>query len=317
MRIRDSVLALAAVTTLAVAAAGTGAQAAPLPATPTVDASAPVAGAPSGKALVRIDGGDARAIQLGKHSYRLVVPADAAVRWMGEVSGKGLRAGAFSHNGLVKGWSRLGHRADVGVLTTITWGSKATLALVKRPRINATGGLAFDVLTNRTLPKELSDFSVNVTRATPRPRGMQFPLVFDPVQLSSNTQVQASAGGDYSASVAFMQQASPNVWTNCTISGASPLSANPQSLSGHASLTLNFGPMTCNDISFVASGTMTTKKGTVTVNTSLAYTIGGGVTEILGTFNFTTGSFQWQGILADILQGTNGTVACPVGQYTC
>ena len=75
--------------------------------------AAPSAEKPSGKAIVRIDGGTAYAKKKAKGSYRVVVPDGAQIDWMGEVTGKGVRSGSFTPKALVAGWVSLGDAAHL------------------------------------------------------------------------------------------------------------------------------------------------------------------------------------------------------------
>ena len=134
--------------------------------------AAPSAEKPSGKAIVRIDGGTAYAKKKAKGSYRVVVPDGAQIDWMGEVTGKGVRSGSFTPKALVAGWVKMGNRSPA--LTTLTWtrsGSKSpdhASAYLSKPRVNSDGQLTFIAKTNYgdALPQTLPGFSINITRAS-------------------------------------------------------------------------------------------------------------------------------------------------------
>lgn len=319
MKRRATALVLAA-GALALGSTATGAYAAPLSAAPTAtptDVTAPVAGSPSGKALVRIDGGTAYTKKTGKHSYKLLVPSGAAVKWMGEVSGKGLRAGTFSHNGLVKGWKRLGHRPGAGVMATVTWKDQARLVKVSDPRVNAKGQLVFSGRTSMSLPRTLSKFSLNITRAA---KAQRFSDYFDPVSLSDTVQAQASAGGDFSGSVTFLEQTASGM-SPCVMSGDVPVNPNPHAFSGYYAEILFFGPATCGDVSFLADTTDSSGDVLTTEvqykfprNSNGSFT---GYTQLYAWFVVAPGSFAWQGILGQWLQGSDGATACPINGNTC
>lgn len=129
---------------------------------------------PSGQALIRIDGGTAYAKKLAKGEYRIVVPDGAEITWMGEVTGKGTRTGTMNPKALVVGWTRLGHRDGSKATTTLTYEQvgaaypKFQMAFVSKPRINSEGQMTFIAKTQlaAALPKELKDFSINVTIAS-------------------------------------------------------------------------------------------------------------------------------------------------------
>ena len=309
---------LVALSVLALGVSATMANAAPAPVASPADASKPVDGPPSGKALVRIDGGTAYTKKTDKHTYKLLLPSGAGITWMGEVKGKGLRAGRFSHDGIVKGWARLGHRPGVGVTATVTWKDEATLVSVSDPRINAKGQLVFTARTRIGLPETLPAFSLNITRASKTPR---FQDVFDPIALSSTMQVQATAGGDLSASVAFQQLDSSGAWVNCVSSsnsGEKPINPNPYNFGGSLPKTYDFGPTTCGGVSFLES--TTASDGKVYVN-SMTYkfstTKNYDYTEIYGTFVLVPGNFKFQGLVAQWSYGTNGVPACPISGNSC
>lgn len=212
--------------------------------------------APSGKGLIRIDGGDATVTPLGKKTYRVTLPVQAGVQWVGEVQGKGLQSGRFSPRGLVKGWTKLGHRPGVGSLTTITWSvpgqdlPETELVYVSDPRVNSAGKLVFRVRsTGQSLPATLPDFSFNVARADKAPRG--YPIYFSVLTVSATSGLQASAGSDYSASTAFVSKDSSGNWQNCSTTGANGQPANPAPANSNVPPLTPFGPYTCGDVTYV------------------------------------------------------------------
>jgi hypothetical protein len=247
--------------TMAVPAAS---QAAPAPA----EAKPVAASAPSGKALVRIDGGKAFAKKMDNHAYRLALPGGANILWLGEVAGRGLDVGTFTDAALVKGWQRLGHRPGASVPATLTWktkGEKFPTALqvrVSNPRVASDGTLVFTARTvgsGQVIPAKLADFSLNITRgqeATPR----GYPIYFGIQSISENVYVGVSAGGDYSSSVALGTAAGPWVttndpvnWIDCPSTGSGGQPVNPQSLSGSKRTNIYWGPFTCGGVNFGAS----------------------------------------------------------------
>lgn len=142
-------------------------------------ATSPTAQKPSGKALVRIDGGTAYAKKKAKNEYRIVVPDGADIEWLGEVAGKGVRTGNFTPEALVAGWAKLGHSDKAKAITTLTWveaGAKRPTfraAQLWKPRVNSSGQLTFMAKANR-LPQQMVDFAINVNRASKGAR-MTYP----------------------------------------------------------------------------------------------------------------------------------------------
>lgn len=229
-------------------------------------ASAAVA-TPTGKALVRVDGGTAYAKKIARNKYRFAVPAGASIQWYGEAGGEGLLIGSFTPSALVQGWQRLGHRAGVGALATIAWGSKgdtlptAIQARVWNPRVSKDGLLVFTARAERSeqaIPQTLPGFSINILRAQTTPRG--YPIYFGTTALSSKVYVGISAGGDFSASVAigtapgaWVTTNDPVNWTNCPSTGTGGQPTNPLSMSGQKRIEYDWGPFTCGDVSIGAN----------------------------------------------------------------
>ncbi|MGI9197532.1 MAG: hypothetical protein ACR2KE_08750 [Candidatus Nanopelagicales bacterium] len=142
-------------------------------------AASPAVDKPSGKAMVRIEGGTAYSKQKAKGSYRIVMPQGVNITWMGEVAGKGVRTGTMTPKALVAAWAAMGYRGGTSATTTVTWQVKGTrypgyqLVFLDKPRFNADGQMTVIATTqgSATLPKTMPDFSINVTRAadeTPR-----------------------------------------------------------------------------------------------------------------------------------------------------
>ena len=322
MKTRLTILAGA---TLGLLALGTSvAHAAPLPAvaatevsaSPAADVTALVAGSPSGKALLRLDGGTAYTKKTGKHAYKLVLPVDADIKWVGEVDGKGMRAGLFSHDGLVKGWSRLGHRVGLGVISTLTWGEEAVLVRVADPRVNAKGSLVFTTRTDGALPKKLPGFSLNVTRAE---KATRFTDIFDTLALSNTTGLQATAGGDTSASVIMGPlDSNGNVSTACVSSANSGERAfNPNPLVFSKPKAFLFGPTTCGDVSFLSGAQGTSAYYNTGITYNITDTTNYEYSQITATLVFTTGKVDYKALLGQWSYGTNGTPACPIQGSTC
>lgn len=290
--------------------------AAPVPAASTPRADA----APAGKALIRIDGGNATVKKIGKKTYRVTLPLEAGVGWIGEGGDGGLASGRFSARGLVKGWSKLGHRPGVGSLTTITWSvpgqdlPENELVYVSDPRVNSAGKLVFRVRsTGKSLPATLPDFSFNVARAEKSPRG--YPIYFSVLTVSATSGLQASAGSDYSASTAFVSKDSSGNWQNCATTGVNGQpSTNPVPANSNVPPVTPFGPYTCGDVTYVTPYSSSTQ-------TQLVWSprVGSkGVSEIDAYFSISTSTgttpFAW--VLGRWKSG--GGSACPVNNaQTC
>lgn len=216
---------------------------------PAASHAANTAERPSGKALVRIDGGTAYAKDLGKGKYRLFVPDGASITWLGEVGDKGTRIGTFTPTALVSGWSRLGQREGAKAYTTLTWGSQefsrdnVRVAALAKPRINADGELTFVArVLGRGLPRELPAFSINVARAGTGGQSVtraswDTPIVFDPFDLDSTASIQATVTSNNTATVTWPAASG---YTN-------PCRA-PITLPGANGLKVNLQGFTCGDL---------------------------------------------------------------------
>ena len=137
MRVRWAVVALAS-GTLALGLLAPGAVTA-----------APKATKPSGEAMVRIDGGNARAIERGSKIYRIVMPREAAILWLGD-SDRRPTIGTLGRKGLIKAWARMGHSSSgESAMATITWLARGDArptyvgAYVGKPKVGTDGMLTF------------------------------------------------------------------------------------------------------------------------------------------------------------------------------
>jgi len=332
MRLRHIAVALSVTAlTLAVGSPMTG-QAAPAPQTPSAAPTVPTpaVAVPSGKALVRLDGGTARATKVGKRHYRLVVPKKAMVTWAGEVQGKGLRVGTFTQAGLIQGWQRLGHRAGTRVTATITWQSPEGTTLTSvgglgAPKRDGKGHLVFSVRMRDALPATLSGFSINVQRA--QGRTPRYDVEFSPTPLTASMAMTAAAGGDQSASAYFVTLNSDgSVAGNCDFSQGQPSGAitpaNPKSFSGGGVINYTFGPAACADVSMVAREPVnnlptklqyspaTSTNGHTVIDAFIYFTAPSATeAEKDGVFYFVQTVASW---------GHNGSGACPVlPTYPC
>lgn len=189
---------------------------------------------PDGSAIVRVSGGTAVAKETGKRTYRVVVPQEAGVNWLGKVSGRGYINGTFTKASLVKSWGRLGYRSDVGVQSTIMWSRASGFTdsrntLVSDLRINKKGDLVFTAkVTDRqpNLPKTLPDFALNLARAdeqTPR-YSHQWG---DPYTITGSLGYYTVASGDTWGYIQFVRKDASGAWVNCPTTNSSGASQNP------------------------------------------------------------------------------------------
>ena len=207
--------------------------------------------APSGSALIRIDGDRAIAKKASDDRYFIVMPAGAEAGWIGPAAGvEGIASGRFNARTLVSSWAGLGHRGRTGVLTTLAWktsvGQELAQARVSQPRLNAEGRLVFTARTSEPLPRVLPDFSVNISGA-PEPgtssRSTTFPFVGNAIGISG-TSVSLNATATAQSSVDYY------VYGNCGSASSDPtqwkttISAKPY--------TSSF-LMTCSGVTFTTS----------------------------------------------------------------
>lgn len=169
---------------------------------------------PSGPALLHVggDGQTAFAKKKDRRHFTVKAPADAVIDWVGLVEGKGDRSGTYTPSQLVKAWKALGHRAGVGVQSTITWFPKDggdmefRSVRVSDPRINNNGELVFKARVNDVahsgLPRTLPDFGINISRADKSVR-VDYPIVWNGVAITTGLGFQVSVGGDQSGSVTY------------------------------------------------------------------------------------------------------------------
>lgn len=162
---------------------------------PSATASEAAQLAPSGSALIRLDGERAVAKQASDGRYFIVMPAGAEAGWIGPAAGvEGVSSGRFGARTLVASWADLGHRGKTGVLTTLTWttsnGKESALARVSDPRMNADGRLVFTARSPKPLPRVMQDFSVNISGAPEvqaTTRSTTYPFVGNAIGIPGST----------------------------------------------------------------------------------------------------------------------------------
>ena len=210
---------------------------------------------PSSDAIVRIDTGTAYAKEIGKQRYRITLPSDVSIKWMGQPrDGGDPEVGSLSGKGLARSWSALGHRADVGVPTRITWNVKGRdwtdfrSGLVTQPRLNDAGRLVVTFETVRGgLPKTLPDFSLNINPSSATPR-TTYPNTFGniPIYGTTNMALSITATAQTSAYLRIlMLNPTTGTWDPCD--GV----PNPViTMSGTSRKNVYYGPQQCSNVYF-------------------------------------------------------------------
>lgn len=211
---------------------------------PGAVSAAPKAEKPSGQALVRVDGGTAYAKKKDRRTFRIVVPDGAEISWMGDVAGKGLRAGTFTPKAMAGAWDRLGFRDGARAYATLTWGNAgdvrptARAALLWDPRVNADGQLTFLTKVASGLPRELPSFTINIARRdtemNPSTRA-RWTTAFPTFAVHTTVGLQATVSDDKSATV---------TWTSP--SGSTTTCRGPLSV-GTSDEDLSFPGFPCGD----------------------------------------------------------------------
>lgn len=181
----------------------------------TYVAAAPPDLRPTGKALIAATGGTASVVKVAGGRYRLTLPGNARIAWLGEDTQRRLTQGTFTPARLRAAWKSLGHRRNAGVTTTLTWtkrGGESAWALTRlsNPRVNSNGGLVVDVITSFALPNVLKDYSVNIQRASSSPRS--FPLVGRPAHLTDSVTMTTTAVSAI-ATTGVLSDGKTNCWT--------------------------------------------------------------------------------------------------------
>lgn len=132
----------------------------------------PAATVPDGHALIHVDAGTAVARKLDSGQYRIVVPRNMEITWLGEVGGRA-RVGTFTPRALVRAWGGMGYSRSVKAVATLVWGLGAAnrrlnhrVVLISDPQVLPGGRLTFLATPVRgDLPRVLSLLNVHVMRA--------------------------------------------------------------------------------------------------------------------------------------------------------
>lgn len=132
-------------------------------------------GVGSGRAVIRLDAPSATLTKTGKHSYRMVLPQGTTGQWMGErtnAQGKSqVLVGNITAKKLSNRWGNFRY-AQSGAYATLVWGSTpdaSTSAVVKLDQPTLTGsGVRFDFTSRASIPKSLTDVTLNIARAAGR-----------------------------------------------------------------------------------------------------------------------------------------------------
>jgi hypothetical protein len=132
----------------------------------------------SGKALVRLDVPTVTVTKIGKSTYRMVLPEGTTGQWMGErPNDRGkqvVRVGDLTAAKLSKRWTNFRY-SDQPAYTTLIWNNdspdrEVAVGRLSRPRIT-DGGVRIDFTTPFTLPTQMDDVTINLARASHKPRG--------------------------------------------------------------------------------------------------------------------------------------------------
>ncbi len=257
--------------------------------------------APAGKALVRLESGQANVVKKSKNTYRIVLPNEAKATWFGEQRNGKVGAGKFGHRGLVEGWKALGNGPSVQA--TMTWvakdksGKVYAPASVSAPRLDAKGRLNFTATTAATVPAAPQQLTINIARARKQVR--DFPIEFDSIGISSTLTVNLVATAADNAYFGFNYN-SNGTWGFCP-------DVSNISLEG-GDYKKKFSNQTCDGVVFLDSGSLVAKIdqdagwGSSTVTGSIVVqAVGGGKTF---TYDWWLGEWTSGGELVSNASGT-------------
>ncbi len=243
IRVRHSVASLATVALIALPLVGvsSAAEAGPL--------------MPSQGAIVRIDTGTAYAKELGNHKYRITLPAQPNIQWMGMPPEGGVApTGLLKPQDVAKAWTALGHQSNVGVPTRITWNDAGVewtdfrSGYLTNPRIGKDGRLTFTMKTERGgLPTTLPNFSLNISPAEPQPRTTYQATFNVGIYGTTNMALSITATSKTEATMSFVIKDSTGAWTICP-GTTSPL----VTMSGEARKDYYYGPVVCSNVTIQA-----------------------------------------------------------------
>lgn len=211
---------------------------------------------PSSDAVIRMETGTAYAKEIGERRYRITLPEEATIQWLGQATGGDVPPrGELSAKGLTRAWTDFGHQSRVGVPTRVTWdvaGRDYTdfrSGFVSQPRLNDAGRLVVTFETERgRLPKVLPDFTLNISPANeparPQARTTTYPTQ-KTVEITgaTNMGLQIVASALTTATMTFVIRDASGNWTPCSgvvapvVTMASPTNQN-----------YNFGPFPCSTI---------------------------------------------------------------------
>jgi hypothetical protein len=160
-------------------------------------ADAPLIERPVGNVVIRVDGGgNARVVDAGGGRFRMILPKNASIQWLGATQTRDVAIGNFKAGRLAQAWQSIGHRRTTGVVSTLTWRPNGSTtqwasAKVSDPRVNARGRLVLTVRSTTLLPPKMPRYTINITRAAQTTRS--FPVTGPAVQLSGSVFAQATA----------------------------------------------------------------------------------------------------------------------------
>lgn len=242
---RASQLACAAVAAVLIATSlmGMGGAAQATPSKPVPDS------------IVRMDTGTAYSKALGNHRYSVSLPAKPNIQWMGTPRDGGLPPmGTLKPQDVAKAWTALGHRANVGVPTRVTWNAPGEdftdwrSGYLTNPRMGKDGRLTVTLSGVRGgLPKVLPDFTLNVSPSSETPR-TSYPAVFYvTIAGTADKALSITANSLVAGNMTVDSKDDSGNWATCS-GVADPLI----SMGGPNRKNFYYGPVVCGGITIEA-----------------------------------------------------------------
>lgn len=161
---------------------------------------------------MRVTAPVASAAERDRGGYRIIVPADARITWLGEVNGKST-SGTYTGSDLAANWKRMGYRDGMRAFTTLSWlpkGAERHARMVVRltnPRIDDAGRLVFVAKTRgMKLPRTLKEFSLDIAQSSAL-RQSRWSLSFNAFNIDSGGtgQIKVTSANDTKAAIDWPQ----------------------------------------------------------------------------------------------------------------
>ena len=210
---------------------------------------------PTRDSIVRMDTGTAYSKALGNHRYQISLPGAPNIEWLGMPPEPGGRPpmGMLKPQDVAKVWAALGHRANVGVPTRVTWNAPGEdftdwrSGYLTSPRIGKDGRLTVTMSGVRGgLPKVLPDFSLNVSPSSEKPRS-SFGVTISPIHGTSDKALAITVNNLTSGSLTIDAKDDSGTWTTCT-GVADPLIV----MGGEARKNFSYGSVSCGNVKIQA-----------------------------------------------------------------